>query len=101
MGKLLRDEIPIIIEEYGKKPRIRILSKEEFIYELDKQLNEEVAGYQVSKSLEKMADILEILFTLCEARGNTVEELIALREDKRKKRGGYSKRIYWDGILEE
>ena len=97
MGKLVRDWIPEIIRNDGKKPIIEILSDAEYLSELDKKLNEEVAEYQADKSIEEMADVLEVLFAICEARGYSVEELMQVRESKRKKRGGFKERIYWIG----
>ena len=97
MGKLVRDKIPEIIKNDGKKPVVQILSDEEYLTELDKKLNEEVAEYQADKSLEEMADIAEVLFAICEARGHSVEELMQMRETKREKRGGFKDRIYWVG----
>ncbi|MBQ8325568.1 MAG: nucleoside triphosphate pyrophosphohydrolase [Lachnospiraceae bacterium] len=97
MGKLVRDKIPEIIKNDGKKPVVQILSDEEYLTELDKKLNEEVAEYQADKSLEEMADIVEVLFAICEARGHSVEELMQMRETKREKRGGFKDRIYWVG----
>lgn len=85
MGKLVRDKIPEIIKIDGKNPIIEILSNEDYLIELDKKLNEEVAEYQVDKSIEEMADVLEVLFAICEARGYSVEELLQVRDDKRKK----------------
>lgn len=97
MGKLVRDKIPDIIRNAGKNPIVEILSEEDYLVELDKKLNEEVTEYQADKSIEEMADILEVLFAICEARGYTVEELIKVRECKRENRGGFKDRIYWDG----
>ena len=97
MGKLVRDRIPEIIRNDGKKPIIEILSNEEYLKELDKQLNEEVAEYQADKSIEEMADILEVLYAVCEARGHSVEELLQVKEFKREKRGGFKDKIYWIG----
>ena len=97
MGKLVRDRIPEIIKNDGKTPIIEILSNEEYLLELDKKLNEEVAENQADKSIEEMADILEVLFAICEGRANTVEELTQVREAKREKRGGFKDRIYWVG----
>ena len=97
MGKLVRDRIPEIIKKDGKTPIIEILSNEEYLNELDKKLNEEVAEYQADKSIEEMADVLEVLFAICESRGHTVEELMQVREDKREKRGGFKGKIYWVG----
>ena len=97
MGKLVRDRIPEIIRNDGKKPIIEILSNEDYLKELDKKLNEEVAEYQADKSIEEMADILEVLFAACEARGHSVEELLQVKESKREKRGGFKDKIYWIG----
>ena len=94
MGKLVRDRIPEIIKHAGKKPITEILSQEEYLKELDKKLNEEVAEYQEDKSIEEMADVLEVLFAICEARGHSLEELLQVREDKREKRGGFKNKIY-------
>ena len=96
-GKLVRDKIPAIILADGKKPMTRILDTEEYLEELDKKLNEEIAEYQADKSLEEMADVLEVLFAICEARGHSVEELMEVRAAKREKRGGVEERIFWSG----
>ena len=69
MGKLVRDRIPKIIINDGKKPIVKTLIDEEYLKELDKKLNEEVAEYQSDKSIEEMADVLEVLYAICEARG--------------------------------
>ena len=100
MGKLVRDRIPEIIRNDGKKPIIEILSNEEYLKELDKKLNEEVAEYQADKSIEEMADVLEVLFAICEARGYSVDELMKVKEDKCEKRGGFKERVYFVGCEE-
>ncbi len=96
-GKLVRDKIPEIILADGKKPITRILDKGEYLEELDKKLNEEIVEYQEDKSIEEMADVLEVLFAICEARGHSVEELMEVRAAKREKRGGFEERIFWSG----
>jgi len=96
-GKLVRDKIPAIILADGKKPMTRILDTEEYLEELDKKLNEEIAEYQADKSIEEMADVLEVLFAICEARGHSIDELMEVRAAKREKRGGFEERIFWSG----
>lgn len=97
MGKLVRDNIPQIIKDSGKTPIIEILSDEKYLVELDKKLDEEVAEYKRDKSLGEMADVLEVLFAICKARGYSVDDLMKTREEKRDKRGGFEERIYWSG----
>lgn len=45
------------------------MNDEEYLIALEKKLDEEVSEYQKDKSLEEMANILEILYAICEARG--------------------------------
>ncbi len=97
MGKLVRDKIPQIIQADGKSSIIRTLSEEDYLQELDKKLNEEVAEYQADKSIEEMADVLEVLYAICEARGHSLEELEQVRKEKSDKRGAFKERIYWEG----
>lgn len=97
MGKLVRDKIPEIIVADGKTPITRILDEEEYLCELDKKLNEEVAEYQGDKSLEEMADVLEVLFVICEGRGYSIDDLMAVKKKKQDERGSFKKRIFWEG----
>ena len=100
MGKLVRDKIPQIIVDAGKRPITEILDQERYLEELDKKLEEEVAEYQADKSIEEMADVLEVLFAICDARGYSVDELMRVREEKCEKRGGFKERVYLMGCEE-
>lgn len=95
--KLVRDKIPEIIAATGKTCQTRILSREEYIAKLDEKLSEELAEYQESKSLEELADLLEVMEATVKARGYTWDELLQVRDEKRAKRGGFEDRI----LLEE
>lgn len=91
--KLVRDRIPEIIEADGKTCVWETLSDEDYLRLLDEKLNEELAEYQQSKSLEELADLLEVLGAVVTARGYTWNQLTALRKEKREQRGGFEKRI--------
>ena len=97
MGKLVRDRIPEIIQEDGKTPIIRIMDEEEYVRELDLKLCEEVEEYRADGSIEEMADVLEVLQAICIARGYTLQQLEEVRRKKAAERGGFKKRIYWEG----
>ena len=53
-NKLVRDRIPEIIKADGKTCVCETLSDEHYLYLLDQKLNEELAEYQESKSLEEL-----------------------------------------------
>ncbi len=67
---------------------------------LDTRLNEELAEYQKSKSLEELADLLEVIRAVVNARGWTLEELEQVRADKATKRGGFERKILLKEVIE-
>lgn len=99
-NKLVRDRIPEIIEKSGKKAIIRTLTQDEYLSELDRKLNEECAEYQADKSLEELADMLEVMHAIAEARGYSVAELEQVRAEKAEKRGGFQDKIYLEKVEE-
>ena len=91
-NKLVRDRIPEIIEASGKKCEWEILSDNEYLARLDEKLQEELAEYLEDKSLEELADLLEVLMAVAEARGS-MAQVEAIRVAKKAKRGGFEKKI--------
>ena len=99
--KLVRDRIPEIIEADGKICVCETLADEDYMHLLDQKLNEELAEYQESKSLEELADLLEVMQAVVRARGWTLEDLERVRADKAAKRGGFEKRIFLKEVQED
>jgi predicted house-cleaning noncanonical NTP pyrophosphatase (MazG superfamily) len=97
-NKLVRDKIPEQISASGKIAKFRILNDEEYIKYLDKKLEEEVYEYMESKSIEELADILEVVFAITKARNISDEDLFEYRETKAKKRGTYSNKILLEKV---
>lgn len=99
-NKLIRDKIPEIIEAAGKRCIVEVMNEEEYLEALDDKLNEELAEYQADKSLEELADLLEVMYAVVRARGYTTEELERVRKQKAEKRGGFEKRLRLKGVIE-
>ena len=99
--KLVRDRIPEIIEASGKTCSWETLSDADYLRLLDEKLNEELAEYQESKSLEELADLLEVMQAVVRARGWTMEELERVRADKATERGGFEKKILLKEVIEK
>lgn len=93
-NKLVRDKIPEIIKNQGEKPTVRILDDKEYLECLEKKLDEEIAEYHESLDIEEAADILEVLFALCEANGCSREKLFEVYDKKHRERGGFSDRVF-------
>lgn len=93
-NKLVRDNIPEIIRKSGEIPVTAVLSEEDYLKELNRKLDEEIGEYKESGELEELADILEVVYALCEAKGAGPEELHRIQECKRRERGGFSGKIF-------
>lgn len=97
-NKLVRDNIPQVIERTNKQFSTRILSKEEYMVEVKKKLNEELEEYQEAttneEAVEELADILELMHAAVKIHGATIEQLEEVRRAKAEKRGGFEKRIF-------
>ena len=100
-NKLVRDKIPEIISSSGKKANCRVLGKDEYVIELDRKLDEECAEYQADKNIEELADILEVIYAIAEARGYSAAELERVRLEKSEKRGGFSQRIFLENVEDQ
>ncbi len=99
--KLVRDNIPSLIEKDGKTAKTRILSKEETLIALKTKLLEETNEYLSSEeSLEELADIEEVVFALALESGHSLEELEQIRLEKRNRNGAFTKRIFLESVSE-
>ena len=68
---------------------------------LDAKLTEELEEYQESKSLEELADLLEVLRAVVRARGWTWGELEQARREKAAQRGGFEKKLLLKEVREK
>lgn len=93
-NKLVRDNIPEIILNNGEIPKVRTLSDDEFLKELEKKLVEEINEYILSKDETELADIAEVLFAICRARNISEDRLLELRESKNAKNGAFNRKIF-------
>ena len=98
--KLIRDKIPEIIEQSGKNCIIEVMDNYTYIEYLDQKLNEELAEYQQDKSIEELADLLEVMYAVVTARGYSVAELERIRLEKAEKRGAFEKRLLLKSVSE-
>lgn len=92
-NKLVRDNIPEIIEGSGKTCAIKVVKGEELLGLLNEKLREEVDEYIESNDIEELVDIIEVIHGILYNQGITIEELEILRLKKKEERGGFSKGI--------
>ena len=100
-NKLVRDRIPEIIESDDRECTTEILPGDRYLQMLDAKLDEELSEYQESKSLEELADLLEVMRAVVKARGWSWEQLEQVRQEKAAQRGGFEKKILLKEVREK
>jgi predicted house-cleaning noncanonical NTP pyrophosphatase (MazG superfamily) len=100
-NKLVRDNIPAIIEASGAVCETEILNTADYLRMLDEKLGEELAEYRRDQNAEELADLLEVIYACAAARGYSEAELNAIRAEKANQRGGFSARILLKSVTEE
>jgi predicted house-cleaning noncanonical NTP pyrophosphatase (MazG superfamily) len=97
--KLVRDRIPEIIKQReGQDVPIRYLSddSEYLVYLLKKVIEEatELSEATADSNIqEEIADIYEVIDVIIKLKMLSVEEIRAIQVEKRKKRGGFARRL--------
>lgn len=103
--KLVRDRIPEIIRKKGGVPETHVLGESEYLSELKKKFQEELAEYLSAETpetrLEEMADIFEVITALNQAEGRDIEAVIAVQKKKREERGAFKEKIFLESVEEE
>ena len=101
--KLVRDKIPDIITSDDKTVVYRkLVNDDEYIEQLNNKLLEEVNEYIESKDKdnikEELADILEVVYSICKQYGISEMDLNDYRKYKSNIKGSFSKRIYIEEV---
>lgn len=99
--KLVRDKIPEIIMKSGKTCLVEVLDNDKYVDLLDKKLFEEMLEYHQDKSVEELADIVEVIYAIAKSRGLSVEEFEKIRNKKADERGGFDKKILLKSVTYE
>lgn len=99
--KLVRDKIPEIIMSSGKACSTEVLDDEKYAELLDQKLFEEMLEYHQDKSVEELADIVEVIYAIVKSRGLSVEEFKKIRVSKADERGGFEQKILLKSVIYE
>ena len=100
-NKLVRDNIPAIIQAKGAACETEILSDADYLRLLDAKLDEELVEYHQDQNIEELADLMEVIYACAKARGYTVAELESVRAEKAAKRGGFDRKILLKTVTED
>lgn len=88
-NKLVRDRIPELIEESGRKQVSRKLSEDEYFHALVDKVIEEIQEFRESGLEEEIADVYEALDCLVKLKAYEPLHIDYLRLIKREARGSF------------
>jgi predicted house-cleaning noncanonical NTP pyrophosphatase (MazG superfamily) len=92
--KLIRDKVPEIIKKTGKICHTIKLSDKGFKDALIEKLKEEVKEFEKEKNIEKLADIIEVIYSITDSFDFDSKEVYNVREQKRLKNGGFKNKVF-------
>lgn len=97
-NKLVRDNIPQIIEASGKSYEVKILDDAAYEEALKAKLMEEMNEVQSAQSdeelIEELADLYEVLTSLIAAKGLSNEQFMNVVNSKNEKRGSFREKLF-------
>ncbi len=97
-NKLVRDKIPEIIRKDGKIPATHEASEEEYWTKLKEKLSEEASEFLKDSNEEELADILEVIDSICDFKKIDKKLLEETKSKKKKERGGFGGRVILDEV---
>jgi predicted house-cleaning noncanonical NTP pyrophosphatase (MazG superfamily) len=102
-NKLIRDYIPRIMDEAGKKYTVSILGDNEFCLKLKEKLLEE--GKEVQEAdkeniINELADVLEVVEAIESYYGVDHKTVLEKKESKAIKNGKFNKRLLLEEVIE-
>jgi predicted house-cleaning noncanonical NTP pyrophosphatase (MazG superfamily) len=101
-NKLIRDKLLLVIQNKGVEVEHRVLDSDEYISALKDKLLEEVKELCTAKSKlelkEEIADVLEVIYSLCSGENIDLNEIEEIRLKKLSTNGGFSNKIFIDHV---
>jgi len=98
--KLIRDRIPEIIEASGKIAVTEVLEPGAYLDKLHEKLDEEVAEYHETHSIDELVDLMEVIYAILDYRCVSRAEFEELRLLKSERRGAFQRRLLLKEVLE-
>ena len=96
--KLVRDRIPEIIIEDGRKPIYHIAGIEEYKRELFRKVEEELNEFRQDPCVEEAADLVEVVYALLEAHKHFLFDVAEAGMKKNAIVGSFSRGVILERI---
>jgi len=95
-NKLVRDNIPEIIKNKGRNPKIHTANDAEYWFKLKDKLKEEVEEFLKDSNEEEIADIQEVIDAICKYKNFSKENIESIKKKKALERGIFNNKTILD-----
>ena len=99
--KLVRDNIPAIMAKKGKQAKHHQAQENEYWQKLTDKLQEEMDEFLADQNLEELADMIEVIYAICDHKKFSREQLEKFRLNKLKEKGGFSQKLILDEVKDQ
>jgi predicted house-cleaning noncanonical NTP pyrophosphatase (MazG superfamily) len=99
-SKLVRDKIPQIILAQKRQPIYHVATEKEYGEYLMKKLQEEVNEFFEAENKEELADVMEVIYAICQHKQFDLSDIEKVRMKKKEERGAFNDRLILDQIIE-
>ena len=100
-NKLIRDKIPRIIEEGGKKAILEKVSGKKYLSLLHAKLAEELKVYLDSQRVEELADLVEVVYAILDHKEVSLQEFEDIRKQKVMERGAFQDKLLLKEVIDD
>ncbi len=97
-NQLIRDKTPDVIKDNGMLATTHVADHDEMFIMLQKKLKEKVSEFLIDESENELADILEVMQSICDNRWFSMKNIEHIRLKKREEKGWFDGKIILDSI---
>lgn len=98
--KLVRDNIPNILQDKGKDFKFHIADEDEYGTKLYEKLQEEVSELLSYPCVDELADVYEVLAEIADRLGYTPQDIADARIKKNHARGAFKMKYILESVSE-
>lgn len=99
LPKIVRDNIPELINESGKECTYRVVDKEDAKRYLYDKFDEEIEEFKMAPCVEEAADIYEVFLEIISRHEIDLHDVVMYSHEKRVINGGFTKNIVLDNVF--
>lgn len=100
VGKLVRNKVPRLITESGRRPTTQTVPKKDQLAVLLAKLEEECRELSADPGVDELVDVLEILARISSQLEIPAQSILTALRQKRQTHGSFSESVWLEAVSE-